>query len=61
MPVLRIIQWVGYFRVSRVLLGVFELTLMGDTYNLYSKDSGFTLSMCFRNFGSNILGVWFKL
>ena len=45
MPILGIIQWVGYFHVSRALLGVFELTFMGDTYNLYSKDSGFTLSM----------------
>ena len=61
MPILGIIQWVGYFHVSRALLGVFELTFMGDTYNLYSKDSSFTLSMCLRNFGSNILRVWFKL
>ena len=61
MPILGNIQWVGYFRVSRALLGLFELTFMANTYNLYSKDSGFTLSMCFRNFGSNILRVWFKL
>ena len=61
MPILGSIQWVGYFRVSRALLGVFELTSMGDSYNLYSKDSSFTLSMCFRNFGSNILREWFKL
>ena len=61
MPILGIIQWVGYFHVFRALLGVFELTFMGDTYGLYSKDSGFTLSMCLRNFGSNILRVWFKL
>ena len=60
MPIVGNIQWVGYFRVSRALLGVFELTFMGDTYNSYSKDSGFTSSMCFRNFGSNILRVWFK-
>ena len=61
MPILGIIQWVGYFYVFRALLGVFELTFMVDTYNLYSKDSGFTLSMCLRYFGSNILRVWFKL
>ena len=61
MPILGIIQWVGYFHVFRALLGVFELTLMGDTYNLYCKDSGFILSMCLRNFGSNILRVWLKL
>ena len=61
MPILGNIQWVGYFRASMALLGVFELTFMDDAYNLYSKDSGFTLSMCFRKFGSNILRVWFKL
>ena len=61
MPILGIIQWVGYFHVSRALLGVFELTFLGDIYNLYSKDSGFTLPMCLRNFGPNILRVWFKL
>ena len=61
MPILGIIQWVGYFHDSRALLGVFELIFMDDNYNLYSKDSGFTLSLCLRNFGSNILRVWFKL
>ena len=61
MPILGIFQWVGYFHVSRSLLGVFELTFMGEIYNLYSKDSGFTLSMFLRNFGSIILRVWFKL
>ena len=61
MPILGIIQWVGYFHVFMALLGVFELNFMVDTYNLYSKDYGFTLSMCLRNFGSNILRVWFKL
>ena len=61
MPILGIIQWVGYFHVFRALLGVFELTIMGDCYDLYSKYSGFTISMCLRNFGSNILRVWFKL
>ena len=61
MPILGIIQWVGYFHVSRTLLGVFELTLMSDTYYLYSKDSGFTLLICLWNFGSIILRVWFKL
>ena len=61
MPILGIIQWVGYFNVFSAHLGVFELTIMGDCYDLYSKDSGFIISMCFRNFGSNILRVWFKL
>ena len=61
MPILGIIQLVGYFHVSRTLLGVFEVTFMGDPYNLYSKDSGFILSMCLRNFGSIILRVWLKL
>ena len=55
MPILGIIQWVGYFHVFRALLGVFDLTFMGDTYNLCSKDSGFTLSMCLRSFGSHIV------
>ena len=61
MPILGIIQWVGYFYVFRALLGVFELTIMSDCYDLYSTDTGFTTSMCLRNFGSNILIVWFKL
>ena len=61
MPILGIIQWVGYFHVFMALSGVFELIFMGDTYNLYSKDSGFILSMCLRNFGSKVLRVWFKL
>ena len=61
MHILSIIQWVGYFHVFRAFLGVFELTIMGDCYDLYSKDSGFTISMCHRNFESNILRVWFKL
>ena len=34
---------------------------MGDCYDLYSKVSVFTISMCLRIFGSNILRVWFKL
>ena len=42
-------------------MGVFELTIMGDYYDLYSKVSCFTISMCLRNFGSNILKVLFKL
>ena len=50
MPILGIIQWVGYFHVPRALLGVFELTFMDETFDLYSKDSGFTLSMCLTNF-----------
>ena len=37
--------------------GIFELALMVDCYDLHSKDFGFTLSMCLRNFGSNILRV----
>ena len=61
MSILGIIQWVGYFHVFMALLGVFELTFMGNTYNLYSKDSGLTLSMNLRNFGLHILRVWFKL
>ena len=45
----------------RPLLGVFELTIIDDCYELYSKVSCFTILMCLRNFGSNILSVWFKL
>ena len=61
MPTLGSIQWVGYFNVFRAPLGVFELIIMGDCGDLYSKVSCFTISMCLRNFGSNILRVWFKL
>ena len=61
MPILGIIQWMGYFHVFRALLGVLELSIMGDCYDFYSKDFGFTTSMCLRNFGSNIFRVWFKL
>ena len=61
MPILGIIQWVGYFNVFSAHLGVFELTIMSDCYDLYSKDSVFIISMCLRNFGSNILRVWLKL
>ena len=43
------------------VLGIFELGFMGDCYNLYGKLSGFTISMCLRNFGPNVLRVWFKL
>ena len=34
MPILGIIQWVGYFNVFSDHLGVFELTIMGDCYDL---------------------------
>ena len=34
---------------------------MGHCYDLYSKVSCFTISMCLRNFGTNILRVLFKL
>ena len=61
MHILGNIQWVGYFHVFRALLGVFDLTIMGDCYDSYSKVSCFTISMCLRNFGSNILRVWSKL
>ena len=37
MPILGIIQWVGYFHVFRALLGVFELTFMGDCYDYKAK------------------------
>ena len=47
----------GVLSCFQGLLGVFELTIMGDCYDLYSKDSCFTISMCLRNFGSNILRV----
>ena len=60
MPILGIIEWVGYFYVFRALLGVFELSITGDCYYLYSKDTGNTTSMCLSNFGSNILRVWLK-
>ena len=42
-------------------LGIFELAFMRDCYYLYGKFSGFTISMFLRNFGANILRVWFKL
>ena len=37
MPILGIIQWVGYFHVFRALLGVFELTIMGDCNDYIAK------------------------
>ena len=37
MPILCIIQWVGYFHVFRALLGVFELSIMGDCYDYIAK------------------------
>ena len=37
MPILGIIQWVGYFHVFRALLRVFELTIMGDCYDSIAK------------------------
>ena len=61
MPTLGNIQWVGYFHVFGALLGIFELAIMGDCYYLYSKFSGFTISMCLRNFRPNSLRVCFKL
>ena len=51
------IKWVGYFHVFRALLGIFELAFMGDCYYLYGKFSCFTILMCLRNFGPNILRV----
>ena len=65
MPILGI--YFRHYSVGGVLscfqcpFGVFELTTMGDCYDLYSKYSGLTVSMCLRNFGSNMLRVWFKL
>ena len=50
-------QWVGYFHVFSALLGIFELTIMGNHYDLYSKVSDFTITMCLRNFGPSILRV----
>ena len=46
---------------SVFFLGIFELAFMPDCYYLYVKLSGFSISMCLRNFGPNILSVWFKL
>ena len=37
MSILGIIQWVGYFNAFRALLGVFELTIMGDCYDYIAK------------------------
>ena len=51
----------GYFHVLRALLGVFELTIICDCYDLDSNVSGFTISMCLKIFGSSMLSVWFKL
>ena len=42
-------------------LGIFEIAFMRDCYHLYGKFSSFTISMCLRIFGPNILRVWFKL
>ena len=51
----------GVLSCFRVFLVIFELAFMRDCYNLYGKFSGFIISMCLRNFGPNILRVWFKL
>ena len=51
----------GVFSCFQCPLGLFELAIMGDCYCLYSRFSGFTISMCLRNFEPNILRVWFKL
>ena len=51
----------GVLSCFRCFLGIFELAFMGDCYYLYGKFSGFTISMCLRNVGLNILRVWFKL
>ena len=61
MPTLGNIQWVGVLSCFQCFLGIFELAFMRDCYYLYGKFSGFTISMCFRKFGPNILRVWFKL
>ena len=61
MPTLVNIQWVGYFHVFGCPFRDIDLAIMGDCYYLYSKFSGFTVSMCLKNFGPNILRVWFKL
>ena len=45
----------------RCFLGIFKLAVMRDCYYLYGAFSGFTILMCLRNFGPNILRVWFKL
>ena len=51
----------GVLSCFRFFLGIFELAFMRDCYYLYSIFSGFTISMCIRNFGPNILRVWSKL
>ena len=51
----------GVLSCFRCFLGIFELAFMRDCYNLYGIFSGFTISMCLRNVGPNILRVWFKL
>ena len=61
MPILGFIKWVGYFYVFIVLLGIFELAIMDDCYDLSSEVSAFTISMCLRNFGAYNWTVWFKL
>ena len=33
MPILGIIQWVGYLHVFSVLLGLFELAIMDECYD----------------------------
>ena len=51
----------GVLSRFRCFLGILELFFMRHCYYLYGKFSGFTISMCLRNFGPNILRVWFKL
>ena len=38
MPILGIIQWVGYFHVFRALLGVFELNIMSYCYDYIANN-----------------------
>ena len=51
----------GVLSCFRCFLGIFELAFMRDCYYLYGIFSGFTISMCLRNVGPNVLRVWSKL
>ena len=55
MPYLGNIQWVGYFHVFGAFYGYL------NSLSCVGIFSGFTISMCLRNDGPNILRVWFKL
>ena len=60
MPTLGNIQWVGYFHVYGAFKGYLN-SLSCVTVNIYTANFVVSLYQCVRNFGLNILRVWFKL